>query len=63
MKAFLELARTFNATSSFNMFWNTKVLSNESKFNGVYSRNNLAKIKDEPYVINLDSLNQKELIG
>ena len=63
MKAYLELARTFNATSSFNMFWNTKVLSNESKFNGVYSRNNLAKIKDEPYVINLDSLNQKELIG
>ena len=46
MKAYLELSRTFNATSSLNMFWNTKVLSNESKFNGVYSRNNLAEIKD-----------------
>ena len=27
---------------------------NESKFNGVYSRNNLPKIKDGAYVINLD---------
>ena len=26
---------------------------NEHKFNGVYSRNNLRKIKDETYVINL----------
>ena len=27
---------------------------NEPKFNGVYSRNNLPKMKDELYVINLD---------
>ena len=27
---------------------------NESKFNDVYSRNNLSKIKDGAYVINLD---------
>ena len=27
---------------------------NKSKFNGVYSRNNLPKIKDGVYVINLD---------
>ena len=27
---------------------------NELKFNGAYSRNNLAKIKDGTYVINLD---------
>ena len=27
---------------------------NEPKFNGVYSRNNLPKIKDGAYVINLD---------
>ena len=26
----------------------------EPKFNGVYSRNNLSKIKDPPYVTNLD---------
>ena len=27
---------------------------NEPKFNGAYSRNNLPKIKDAAYVINLD---------
>ena len=27
---------------------------NEPKFNGVYSRNNLPKIKDEAYIITLD---------
>ena len=27
---------------------------NEPKFNGVYSRNNLSKIKDGAYIINVD---------
>ena len=31
-----------------------KHYQNEPKFNGVYSRNNLTKIKDGAYVINLD---------
>ena len=31
-----------------------KYYQNESKFNGVYSRNNLPKIKDAPSLINLD---------
>ena len=31
-----------------------KHYQNEPKFNGVYSRNNLPKIKDGAYVINLD---------
>ena len=31
-----------------------KYYQNESKFNGVYSRNNLSKIKDRIYIINLD---------
>ena len=31
-----------------------KDYQNEPKFNGVYSRNNLRKIKDGTYVINLD---------
>ena len=31
-----------------------KYYQNEAKFNGVYSRNNLPKIKDGTYVINLD---------
>ena len=31
-----------------------KYYPNESRFNGVYSRDNLPKIKDGAYVINLD---------
>ena len=31
-----------------------KCYQNQPKFNGVYSRNNSAKIKDGAYVINLD---------
>ena len=31
-----------------------KYYQNEPKFNGVYSRNNLPKIQDGAYVINLD---------
>ena len=53
VKTKIEQARIFNA-SSFHKFWNTKVLSNEPKFKGVYSRNNLPKMKDEAYVINHD---------
>ena len=42
-----------NAALSFNKLWNTKVLWDEPKFNGVYFRNNLPKqIKDGAYVIN-----------
>ena len=33
-----------------------KYYQNGPKFNGVYSRNNLPKIKDGAYVINLDEL-------
>ena len=31
-----------------------KYYQNEAKFNGVYSKNNLPKIKDGAYAINLD---------
>ena len=31
-----------------------KYYQNEPKFNGVYSRNNLSKIKDGMFIINLD---------
>ena len=31
-----------------------KYYQNESRFNGVYSRDNLPKIKDVAYIINLD---------
>ena len=39
-----------------------KYYQNESKFNGLYSRNNLLKIKDGTYVINLDGY-KSEPIG
>ena len=40
-----------------------KYYQNKSKFNGVYSRNNLPKIKDGANIINLHEFNQQELIG
>ena len=41
-----------NTNSSFNEFWNTKVLS---EWTSIYSRDNLLKkIKDGTYVINID---------
>ena len=45
----------FNSTPSLNKHWNTKCCQNESRFNGVYSRDNLSgSIKNGAYVINLD---------
>ena len=41
----------------------TQKYENEPKLNDVYSRNNLPKIKDGVYIINLDECNQLELIG
>ena len=37
-----------------NNFEMQKCYQNEPKFNGVYSRNNLSKIKNGVYIINLD---------
>ena len=54
MKEQLELFRIFNITSSLNYFEIQNYYQNEPKLNGVYSRNNLLKIKDGVYVINLD---------
>ena len=34
---------------------------NEPKFNGVYSRNNLPKIKNGTYIINFDEFNSTEI--
>ena len=39
-------------------FERQKYYENEPKFNGIYSRNNLLKIKDGTYIINLTSMNQ-----
>ena len=35
-------------------FETQKCYQNEPKFNGVYSRNNLPKIKDGTYIVNVD---------
>ena len=43
----------FNTASSFN-FEIQKYYKTEPRFNGIYSRDNLPKIKDEAYVINID---------
>ena len=39
---------------SLSNFKIQKYYQNESQFNGVYSRNNLSKVKDEAYIINPD---------
>ena len=44
----------FNSASSFNKFWNSKYYQNEPRFAGVYFRDNLQKIKDGAYIINLN---------
>ena len=41
----------------------TKYFNYDPKINGVFSRNNLARIKDWAYVINIDGKKVKEHIG
>ena len=40
-----------------------KYYQNEPKFNGVYSWNNLPKIKDGAYIVNFDGFKSIEFIG
>ena len=61
MKAYFEQVKVqlgqvkiFNSPHPSTNFEIQKYYQNEFKFNGVYSRNNLSKIKDEAYIINLD---------
>ena len=42
------------APYALNNFEMQKCYQNEPKFNGVYSRNNLSKIKNGAYITNLD---------
>ena len=51
----MEIRWIFNAASSFNKLWNKNYYENETRFNGVYSRDNFPKkIKDGANIINLD---------
>ena len=54
MKKYLEQDMISNATSSLTNFQIKKYYQNEPKFNGVYWRNNLLKIKNGAYVTNLN---------
>ena len=54
MKAQLEQARIFNLAYPLTNFEIKKYYQIEPKFNGIYSRNNLPKIKDGAYETNLD---------
>ena len=55
MKGRLELVRIFTALSHpLTNFEIQKYYQNKTKFNGAYLRNDLPKIKNEAYVINLD---------
>ena len=49
-----QKVRILNALNPLTNYEIQKYYQNESKFNGVYSRNNLPKIKDKAYLINLD---------
>ena len=44
----------FNTAHLLTNFEIHKYYENEPRFNGVYSRDNLPKIKDGAYIINLD---------
>ena len=46
---------------SFNYFQVEKYYQNESKFNGIHSINNLPKIKDGTYGINLEEYKLTEI--
>ena len=50
----MEQVEMFTAAHPLTNFDIQKYYENEPKFNGVYSRNNLSKIKDGAYIINLD---------
>ena len=53
----LQKVKVFNELHPLTNFEIMKLFyyyENESKFNGVYSRNSLRKIKDGAYIINLD---------
>ena len=54
MKEQLEQVNIFNAAHPLTNFEIQKYYENEPKVNGVYSRNNLSKIKDGACIINLD---------
>ena len=60
MKEQSEHVKTFNATHPLTYFEIEKYYENEHKFNGFYSGNNLSKIENGAYIINLDVSNMNQ---
>ena len=54
VKKQIEQFRSFNTVSPLTNFEIQKFYQNKPKYNGVYSKNNLPKIKNGVYVINLN---------
>ena len=46
--------KNFSSAPSFKQYRDYLYFNYKPKFNGVFSRNNLPRIKDEAFVINLD---------
>ena len=53
----IRAGQDFKCRLILESIWNTTILSKNPKFNGIYSRNYLLKIKDGAYVINLVEYN------
>ena len=51
----ITIKRIFNIASPLTNFEIQKYYQNEKRLNGVFSRDNLQKIKDGTYIINLDA--------
>ena len=59
MKEQLEQVKFSMLLHPLTNFEIQKYYENEPKYNGVYSRNNLSKIKDGAYIVNLDEYASK----
>ena len=51
--------KIFSSAPSFKQYRHYKYFNYVSRFNGVFSRENLPRINDEAYVINLDEKQSK----
>ena len=46
--------KVFNSAPSIKQYWDHQIFQLERRFNGFSSRNNLSRIEDKTYVINLN---------
>ena len=55
----MKLIKIFTSSPSIMQFYITEYFNNEPRFNGVYSKDNLPRIKDETFFINLNDKQSK----